>query len=101
MNWVLTIAAALVLAGSGAASAQTPEAKPTAAGGLGLAQLALMDRVSDPRLSPDARRILYNVRATDWAGNKGTGALWVIEADGSRRRLPASDGGASAGRWGP
>ncbi|MES2895869.1 MAG: S9 family peptidase [Pseudomonadota bacterium] len=103
-NWPLVIAAALVLS-SGTASAQAPTtapaARPSAAGRLGLTQLALMDRVSDPRLSPDARRVLYNVRATDWAGNRGATALWVIEADGSRRRLAVSDGGASSGRWAP
>lgn len=100
MNWALTIAAVLALGGS-AATAQMPDTKPTAAGGLGLNQLAMMDRVSDPQLSPDAKRVLYNVRTTDWAGNRGTGALWIIEADGSRRRLPVSDGGANTGRWAP
>lgn len=102
-TWALNIAAAaLVLTSSaGPVLAQTLDVKPTAAGGLGLAQLAMMDRVSDPQLSPDARRVLYNVRATDWAANRGATALWVIEADGSRRKLPVSDGGAGSGRWAP
>ncbi len=84
-----------------AGAAATPDTSPTPLGGLGLGQLAMMERVSDPRLSPDGKRVLYNVRTTDWAGNKGVTALWVIEADGSNRRLAASDGGASAGRWAP
>jgi len=85
-----------------AASADAPPAtRPTAAGGLSPGQLALMERVSDPRLSPDGRRVLYNLRTTDWAGNRGVGALWIIEADGTSRRLAASDGGASSGRWAP
>ena len=102
----VVIAAALAISGAaGAAMAQSPAATPAAQatkpGGLGLKQLAMMDRVSAPRLSPDARRVLYNVRTTDWSGNRGVGALWVIEADGSRRRLAVSDGGATSGRWAP
>lgn len=101
-TWALKIAAtALMLAATPSLAQQTPDTRPTAAGGLGLAQLAMMDRVSDPQVSPDARRVLYNVRATDWTANRGATALWVIEADGSRRRLAISDGGAGSGRWAP
>src|ERR1700677_5205204 len=41
--------------------------------------LALLDRVSDPRVSPDARFVAYNVRSTDWDGNHGFNALWVLD----------------------
>lgn len=100
----VALAAALLLTAvppvlaSPAVAQETPPA-PTASGGLSLEQLAMMERVSDPQLSPDGRRVLYHVRTTDWAGNRGVGALWMIEADGSTRRLPISDGGASNGRW--
>ena len=112
----LLVGAAVLALGAGAlpASAQTttpakapaatdaaPSTQPTAAGGLSPGQLAMMERASDPRLSPDGRRVLYNLRTTDWAGNRGVGALWVIEADGTSRRLAASDGGAASGRWAP
>jgi dipeptidyl aminopeptidase/acylaminoacyl peptidase len=116
----LLVGAAVLALGAGAvpASAQTsaqtpapakapaatdaaPSTRPTAAGGLSPGQLAMMERASDPRLSPDGRRVLYNLRTTDWAGNRGVGALWVIEADGTFRRLAASDGGAASGRWAP
>jgi dipeptidyl aminopeptidase/acylaminoacyl peptidase len=40
--------------------------------------LALLDRVSDPRVSPDGRFVAYNLRSTDWDGNRGLNALWVI-----------------------
>ncbi|KQW86495.1 alpha/beta hydrolase family protein [Brevundimonas sp. Root1279] len=97
-------ALALCLPGVSALAQTAPEApdpRPTAAGGLSPQQLAMMERVSDPRLSPDGRRVLYNVRTTDWAGNKGVGAAWVVEADGATRRLPASDGGVGSARWSP
>lgn len=111
---LLTGAAMLALGFGGLAQAQTPapaaapapaDATPpttrTAAGGLSPAQLAMLERVSDPRLSPDGQRVLYSVRSTDWAGNRGVTALWVVEADGTSRRLAASDGGAASGRWAP
>ena len=94
------VVALLCAALASPAVAQEPAAPaPTASGGLSLEQLAMMERVSDPQLSPDGRRVLYHVRTTDWAGNRGVGALWMIEADGATRRLPISDGGAANGRW--
>ncbi|HEY0928112.1 S9 family peptidase [Brevundimonas sp.] len=105
---LLAGAAMLALGFGGLAQAQTPapaDTPPpttrTAAGGLSPAQLAMLERVSDPRLSPDGQRVLYSVRSTDWAGNRGVTALWVVEADGTSRRLAASDGGATSGRWAP
>ncbi|RZJ04452.1 MAG: S9 family peptidase [Brevundimonas sp.] len=98
------------MAGAAGALAQTPAPTttpsgpviaPTAAGGLSLDQLAMMERVADPRLSPDGKRVLYTVRTTDWAANKGVSAAWVVEADGTSRRLAASDGGVSSARWSP
>ena len=81
------------------ASAEAPAARA----GLGVKALAMMERVSDPRVSPDGRRILYSVRTTDWDGNKGVNALWLIEADGATppRKLAISEGGASGARWAP
>lgn len=117
MRLTLAAAACLIIAAAGPACGQTPPAaassagaagpnapaaKPerTAAGGLGLEQLAMMERVSDPRLSPDGKRVLYGVRTTDWAGNRGVNSLWVVDVGGGEaRRLPISEGGASSGRW--
>ncbi len=63
--------------------------------------LAMLERVSDPRLSPDGRYLAYSVRTTDWEANKGVNAIWLIDLQGRRvpRRLTASDGGAVAPRW--
>ncbi|HST90928.1 MAG TPA: S9 family peptidase, partial [Brevundimonas sp.] len=105
-------AAALIwLAGSATATAQSsaeapapatsPVVAPTASGGLSLDQLAMLDRVADPRLSPDGRRVLYGLRATDWAGNRGVGSLWIVDGDAPPQRLAASEGGASNARWAP
>jgi acylaminoacyl-peptidase len=62
----------------------------------------MLDRVSDPRQSPDGRWTLYGLRSTDWEANRGRNALWIVPtAGGEPRRLAASEGGASTGRWAP
>ena len=82
----------------GAASAQAP-----ASDRLGLKDLATMERVGDPRVSPDGRRVIYAVTTTDWTGNKNQTGLWMADVDGATapRRLPISDGGVSGARWAP
>ncbi len=102
---ITTAAAALMLAVAPmTASAQTaspPGADvPALPGGLSMRALAMMDRVSDPRVSPDGRRVLYSVRSTDWEGNRGVSALWVADVSGGEpTKLAVSTGGASTGRW--
>jgi dipeptidyl aminopeptidase/acylaminoacyl peptidase len=63
--------------------------------------MASLDRVSDPRLSPDGRFVLFDVRSVDFAANKSRHSLWLAETDGKTppRRLAVSDDGASSGRW--
>ena len=41
--------------------------------------LVMMDRVSDPQLSPDGRYVSFGVRSTDYAANKGVNALYVVD----------------------
>ncbi len=47
--------------------------------------LATLERVSDPHVSPDGRWVAYNVRTTDWDANRGWSALWVLD-----RTMPAA-----------
>jgi acylaminoacyl-peptidase len=64
--------------------------------------LALLDRVSDPRVSPDGRYVAYNVRSTDWDGNRGFNALWVLErgrADAPPRLIRDQEKAATSPRW--
>ncbi|WP_458071597.1 prolyl oligopeptidase family serine peptidase [Rhodanobacter sp. BL-MT-08] len=39
----------------------------------------MMDRVSDPQLSPDGRYAAFGVRSTDYAANKGVNAVYVLD----------------------
>jgi dipeptidyl aminopeptidase/acylaminoacyl peptidase len=61
-----------------------------------------MDRVSDSRVSPDGKWIVFNLRETDLEANRGRTDIWLIGTDGkSLRRLtshPASDYNAC---WSP
>jgi len=64
--------------------------------------LALLERVSDPRISPDARFIAYNLRSTDWDGNHGVNALWVIDrsaANSAPRLVRDQEKSSTAPRW--
>ena len=69
--------------------------------------LVMLDRISDPHLSPDGSRVVYDIRSTDLAANKGVHALWVMCANcapgpaSQPVRLAASTGGATNPRWSP
>lgn len=55
-----------------------------------------MNRLSNPVLSPDERRIVFTLRTTDLEANKGRTDLWIVDADGENLRQltshPEADG---------
>jgi dipeptidyl aminopeptidase/acylaminoacyl peptidase len=59
--------------------------------------LVMMDRVSDPQLSPDGRYAAYGVRSTDYVANKGINAVYVLDLHGGQP-VKVIDKGSSA-RW--
>ncbi len=64
--------------------------------------LVLLDRVSDPRVSPDGRFAVYQLRRTDLEANKGTTSLWLLDLKtpgAAPRALTAPSGDASSPRW--
>jgi acylaminoacyl-peptidase len=64
--------------------------------------MATLDRLDDPRVSPDGRYALYDLRTVDYAANKASHALWLVDLKTkASHRLKASDGGATSGRWAP
>jgi len=65
--------------------------------------LVVMDRVSDPRLSPDGRWIAFQLRETDMEANKGATSIWVRAADGDAapKRLTSKEQNANTPRWSP
>lgn len=65
--------------------------------------MATLERVSDPRLSPDGHWVLYDVRGVDYDANKSHHSVWLADVTGKEapRRLGVSDEGASNARWSP
>ncbi|MGN6320188.1 MAG: prolyl oligopeptidase family serine peptidase [Dyella sp.] len=62
--------------------------------------LVMMDRVSDPQLSPDGHQVAYNVRSTDYVANKGISAIYVQDlGDSGSKPVKAVEG--SSPRWSP
>src|SRR5690242_16941768 len=62
--------------------------------------LVMMDRVSDPQLSPDGRYAAFGVRSTDYAANKGINAIYVMDLKKGGEPVKVVDKGSSA-RWAP
>jgi len=61
-----------------------------------------MDRISEPRVSPDGTRVAFTVRVTDLAANRGRQDLWMATVDGSSvRRLTTHEANDSQARWAP
>ena len=66
--------------------------------------LVMLDRVSDPHVSPDGKLVVYDVRSTEYDANKAVHSIWMVCAGCDRPlpwRLSASDGGATAPRFSP
>ncbi|MFZ5670634.1 MAG: prolyl oligopeptidase family serine peptidase [Pseudomonadota bacterium] len=88
-------AAALSLSVAGAADARPFTAR----------DMATLDRLSDPRVSPDGKWVIYSRRVVDWDANRAKAELWAVDISGKTpsapRRLDLSDSGnVVAARWG-
>jgi dipeptidyl aminopeptidase/acylaminoacyl peptidase len=91
----MRLAAVAALLCCGAAPATPP--KPFSAH-----DLVMLERVSDPRLSPDQRHVAYQLRETDLAANKGVNGIWLVDLsrkDAPPRRLTAAGTESNTPRW--
>lgn len=62
--------------------------------------LIMLDRLSDPQLSPDGSLVVYDLRTTDFSNNRGKHSLWVIRTTpGSQPRMISGEGNGP--RWSP
>jgi len=61
-----------------------------------------MDRISDPRVSPDGSLVAFTVRVTDLEANKGRNDIWIAPtAGGAARRLTTHEANDTQARWAP
>jgi dipeptidyl aminopeptidase/acylaminoacyl peptidase len=59
-----------------------------------------MDRISDAQVSPDGKTVVFVVRATDLAANRGANDLWAVGMDGTGLRRLTSHSAADVNpRW--
>ena len=104
---LLTACAALAMLTALPALAEAPAAPEAAAAqsaerAFTYADMLNANRLSDPRVSPDGTKVVYNLRATDMEANRGVSSLMIqdLNGGGEPRRLAISDGGANTARWG-
>jgi uncharacterized protein (DUF697 family) len=74
---------------AGVATAATAAATVTTGRGFTVEDLVTMERVGTPAVSPDATRVVYTVRSTDMAKNKGHTDLYGRPARRQRRSRSA------------
>ena len=86
---------ALIGSAALALSTQVSALKPFA-----VQDLVTLKRISDPRISPDGKSVMYALRQTNMAANKGESALWLMDIDGKNARQ-ISAVGANTGRFAP
>ena len=86
--------AILLIAGSAAAQDGLPA--------FGADDVFELEYASDPRISPDGERIVYERRSNDIMTDRTRSNLWVVDADGRSHR-PVVSGAvqASSPRWSP
>jgi dipeptidyl aminopeptidase/acylaminoacyl peptidase len=79
---------ALFAAGAGApAGAAANRSGAADAQPFNVQDLVRLERISEPAVSPDGKRIAYTLRTTDMQANKGRSAIWLLE---TRKRNAAA-----------
>ncbi len=95
---VLTVILSVGLSARAANPAQAPEKTHP----LTIHDMLAMDRISDSKVSPDGKWIVFNVRQTDLEANRGRTDLWLVGTDGKGlRRLTNHPAADFNGRWTP
>src|SRR2546422_1560216 len=89
-----------LLPASASAAAQPPA--PSGPRPMKLIDLLEVPSLSEPRLSPDGRQLLYVLSAADWRAGRRTGHIWRANVDGSGTiQMTSGQRGESSPRWSP
>jgi len=80
--------------GASAATAATPSHP------FSVHDMLAMDRISDPQVSPDGKRVVFVVSRTDLEHNRRRTDLWLVGTDGNGLRpLTSNEAADNAPRW--
>src|SRR5215218_8947279 len=94
MRKQILLTASLILATASAAVAQKRA--------ITFEDFAAVRNVTDPQVSPDGSRVLYNVRTTDVGANRRTSKTVVVPSSGGTpQAFPSTDVNATEARWSP
>ena len=91
----------LVVAAALAAGSAMAVAAPR---GFTVDDMVKMERVGSPVLSPDGARVVYSVRSTDLAKNRGHSELWLLDLKtpgAAPKQLTRADASSSDPVWSP
>jgi len=71
--------------------------------GLNATDLATLARISEAALSPDGRQLVFTLRETDLAADRGRTDLWLqdVDAASAPRRLTSNEENDGAADWAP
>ncbi len=95
MLWLLAIVFGCVLVEMVQRFAQPAGAHP-----FDVHDLLAMERVGDPQVSPDGKRVVFVNRVIDLEKNRGVPDLWLVNVDGTGlRRLTTHESGSHSPRW--
>ena len=102
---VLSFATMTNLGAMSRAMAATPATQGAASSSAFTAEdLVQLARLSDPRVSPDGRHVIFTLRETDMAANRGRTDLWLVDTAATApvaRRLTQHPAADSSPRWAP
>jgi len=91
-----TLALAVVIAGVGSGSLAQESHR------FSVHDMLAMERIADPRVSPDGKQVAFAVRTTDLDANRGRYDVWLASVDGTRaERLTTHPENDSQARWAP
>jgi dipeptidyl aminopeptidase/acylaminoacyl peptidase len=102
MRPTLPLVLSALLFTAAATAAIGAEPKPAEKKPFTARDLVMMERVSDPRVSPDGRFVAYQVRKTDLDANKGINGIWLLDLKSPAavpRLLTATGSDANTPRW--
>ena len=94
---VARVAILLTLSALSATTAGAADPRP-----FDVRDLVMLDRVSDPQLSPDQTQVAFTLRRTELKADKGMSGIWMVPTDGGdSKRLTKKGRDAKHPRWAP